>query len=70
MDGKDNIKCVPYSHHFPYDLTRPQIRDLIAASRPLNLGTYMGTPKTIQNLLGLCRYTKTPRSNFDHTGEL
>ena len=34
--------------------TRPQIRDLIAASRPLKLGTYVATPKRTQILLGLC----------------
>ena len=34
-------------------ITRPQIRDLIAASRPLKLGTYIGTPKTIHKVLPL-----------------
>ena len=48
--------------------TRPQIRDLIAASRPLKLGTYIGTPKTMQILLGIRRYTKTPRPIFYHIG--
>ena len=52
----------------PSYITRPQIRDLIAASRPLKLGTYIGTPKTMQILLGLCRYTKTPRPIFYHIG--